>query len=88
MVYDFTRENINALLFKIESFWIKSIGSIASISIMDINNLDLDLTLALDLEKREAHARAMLQKMKQCDKPGTTNSIHVWRWALRGIVIQ
>jgi hypothetical protein len=56
---------------------------------MDINNLDLDLDLALtlDLEKREAHARAMLQKMKQCDKPGTTNSIHVWRWALRGIVI-
>jgi hypothetical protein len=53
---------------------------------MDINNLDLALTL--DLEKREAHARAMLQKMKQCDKQGTTNSIHVWRWALRGIVIQ
>jgi len=55
---------------------------------MDINNLDLDLDLALDLEKREAHARAMLQKMKQCDTQGTTNSIHVWRWALRGIVIQ
>jgi hypothetical protein len=65
---------------------------------MDINNLDLALDLALDLdldldltltlEKREAHARAMLQKMKQCDKQGTTNSIHVWRWALRGIVIQ
>jgi hypothetical protein len=62
---------------------------------MDINNLTLDLALdltldlTLDLEKREAHARAMLQKMKQCDKPGTTNSnsIHVWRWALRGIVI-
>jgi hypothetical protein len=85
-VYVFTRENINALLLKIESFgsiWI-GFASIMDMD-MDINNLTLDLTL----EKREAHARAMLQKMKQCDKQGTTNSnsIHVWRWALRGIVI-
>jgi hypothetical protein len=57
--------------------------------------MDFNLTLTLDLEKREAHARAMLQKMKQydnpgdCDKPGgNANAIHVWRWALRGIVIQ
>jgi len=33
-------------------------------------------------DKREAHARAMLQKMTAHEKQ------RLWRWALRGIVIQ
>jgi hypothetical protein len=32
-------------------------------------------------DKREAHARAMLQKMTAHEKQ------RLWRWALRGIVI-
>ena len=35
-----------------------------------------------DTDKREAHARAMLQKMTAHEKQ------RLWRWALRGIVIQ
>jgi hypothetical protein len=49
---------------------------------------DLDLDLVLDLDqaeivKKEAHARAMLQKMNS-----KKEDMRLWRWALRGIVIQ
>jgi hypothetical protein len=50
--------------------------------------LDQDLDLVLDLDqaevvKKEAHARAMLQKMNS-----KKEDMRLWRWALRGIVIQ
>ena len=38
-----------------------------------------------DTDKREAHARAMLQKMNLINDP---EKQRLWRWALRGIVIQ
>ena len=50
------------------------------------HELDQDLDLDLDQEevvKKEAHARAMLQKMNS-----KKEDMRLWRWALRGIVIQ
>jgi hypothetical protein len=48
--------------------------------------MDLDLDLTLDLE---THARAMLQKItKQHNKDDMEGKQRLWRWALRGIVIQ
>jgi hypothetical protein len=40
-----------------------------------------------DVEQREAHARAMLKKMNQLDDT-RLHKERLWRWALRGIVIQ
>jgi hypothetical protein len=41
----------------------------------------------VEVVKKEAHARAMLQKMNQMsDDPEKQQRL--WRWALRGIVIQ
>ena len=46
----------------------------------------------MDLEQREAHARAMLKKItndvdgKQGNQ-GNQGNQRLWRWALRGIVI-
>jgi hypothetical protein len=55
------------------------------ILVMDLD-LDLDLDLTLDLE---THARAMLQKItKQHNKDDMEGKQRLWRWALRGIVIQ
>jgi hypothetical protein len=39
----------------------------------------MDMDTEFDTDKREAHARAMLQKM-------TAEKQRLWRWALRGIV--
>jgi hypothetical protein len=41
-------------------------------------------TEEFDADKREAHARTMLQKMTAHDN----EKQRLWRWALRGIVIQ
>ena len=46
-------------------------------------DLDLDLDLEAEIVKKEAHARAMLQKMNS-----KKEDMRLWRWALRGIVIQ
>ena len=43
---------------------------------------EFDTTEEFDADKREAHARTMLQKMTAHEKQ------RLWRWALRGIVIQ
>jgi hypothetical protein len=40
-----------------------------------------------EVVKKEAHARAMLQKMNQMSDD-TEKHQRLWRWALRGIVIQ
>jgi hypothetical protein len=41
----------------------------------------MDTYTEFDTDKREAHARAMLQKMTAHEKQ------RLWRWALRGIVV-
>jgi hypothetical protein len=41
----------------------------------------MDTETEFDTDKREAHARAMLQKMTVHEKQ------RLWRWALRGIVV-
>ena len=41
----------------------------------------MDTDMEFDTAKREAHARAMLQKMTAHEKQ------RLWRWALRGIVV-
>jgi len=41
----------------------------------------MDTDTEFDTAKREAHARAMLQKMTAHEKQ------RLWRWALRGIVV-
>jgi hypothetical protein len=43
----------------------------------------------MDLEQREAHARAMLKKITNDvdGKQGNQGNQRLWRWALRGIVI-
>jgi len=41
-------------------------------------------TEEFDADKREAHARTMLQKMTAHDN----EKQRLWRWALRGVVIQ
>ena len=46
------------------------------------HELDQDLDLE-EVVKKEAHARAMLQKMNS-----KKEDMRLWRWALRGIVIQ
>jgi hypothetical protein len=52
-------------------------------------NSDSDSEFDLDLEHREAHARAMLQKItKQHNADDLEGKQRLWRWALRGIVIQ
>ena len=53
-----------------------------------VENMDHEYELDQDLEqaeivKKEAHARAMLQKMNL-----KKEDMRLWRWALRGIVIQ
>jgi hypothetical protein len=40
----------------------------------------------VEVVKKEAHARAMLQKMNQMSSDPEKQRL--WRWALRGIVIQ
>ena len=43
----------------------------------------MDTDTEFDTAKREAHARAMLQKMTAHDH----EKQRLWRWALRGIVV-
>jgi hypothetical protein len=49
-----------------------------------VENMDHEYELDQDqIAKKEAHARAMLQKMNS-----NKEDMRLWRWALRGIVIQ
>ena len=51
--------------------------------------MNSDSEFDLDLEHREAHARAMLQKItKQHNDDDLGGKQRLWRWARRGIVIQ
>ena len=51
---------------------------------MDCMDRNYFVDTEFDADKREAHARTMLQKMTAPDN----EKQRLWRWALRGVVIQ
>lgn len=46
---------------------------------LNMDSTEFATEFATEFDQKEAHARAMLQKMNETRR--------VWRWALRGIVI-